>query len=269
MQPAVAFWSGGKDSALALDRVRRSGAYEVRALITTVNAEFRRVSMHGVREELIDLQSEAIGIPAHRMYVGGRGGNDDYVPALRAALERFKNRGITNVIFGDIFLEDLRQWREGLLAGLAMSGVFPLWQGDTRALAQEFIDRRFKAIICCTNDAHLTQSDVGRSLDDAFIRDLPAGVDPCGENGEYHSFVHDGPIFRRPVAFEVGEIVYRPLLPAAETDNAVGTLAAAATNIPIPAASGPTATKGFWFVDLLPRGDRDQNANKVCSHDRA
>lgn len=258
MLPAVAFWSGGKDSGLALDRVRRSGAYEVRGLITTVNAQFQRVSMHGVREELIDLQSQAIGIPVHKMYVGGRGSNDDYVPALRAALESFKNRGITNVIFGDIFLEDLRQWRESLLADIGVKGVFPLWQKDTRALAQEFIDRRFKAIICCTNDAHLTQSDVGRSLDAAFIRELPAGVDPCGENGEYHSFVHDGPIFRRPVAFEIGEIVYRPLLPVAETNNSLGTSAASAANIPIPAASGPTATKGFWFVDLLPRGGHDR-----------
>jgi uncharacterized protein (TIGR00290 family) len=253
MQPAVLFWSGGKDSGLALDRVRRSGAYEVRALITTVNAEFRRVSMHGVREELIDLQSEAIGIPVHKMYVGGRGSNDDYVPALRAALESFKNRGITNVIFGDIFLEDLRQWRESLLAGFGMTGVFPLWQQDTRALVQEFIDRRFKAIICCTNDAQLTQSEVGRSLDAAFVQGLPPGVDPCGENGEYHSFVHDGPIFRRPVAFEIGEIVYRPLLPALETQSVLDPAPASAQNIPIPAASGPTTTKGFWFVDLYSR----------------
>src|SRR5258708_24916130 len=118
MLPAVAFWSGGKDSGLALDRVRRSGTYEVRALITTVNAEFRRVSMHGVREELIDLQSEAIGIPSYKMYVGGRGSNADYVPALRAALGTFKNRGITNFIFRDIFLEDMRPLRAGLLAGL-------------------------------------------------------------------------------------------------------------------------------------------------------
>jgi diphthamide synthase (EF-2-diphthine--ammonia ligase) len=195
MQPAIAFWSGGKDSGLALDRVRRSGAYEVVSLITTVNAEFRRVSMHGVREGLIDLQSEAIGIPAHKMYVGGHGNNDDYVLAFRSALESFKARGITN-------------------------------------------------------DAHLKQSDVGRALDANFFRELPADVDPCGENGEYHSFIYDGPIFRRPVAFEVGETIYRPLLPAS-TDESLGARAASAKPvIPIPAAPGPTATKGFWFVDL-------------------
>ncbi|HEX3603452.1 MAG TPA: diphthine--ammonia ligase [Steroidobacteraceae bacterium] len=254
MQPAVALWSGGKDSALALDRVRRGGEFEVRALITTVNAEFRRVSMHGVREELIDLQSQAIGIPAHKMYVGGRGSNDDYVPALRAALESFKKLGITNVIFGDIFLEDLRQWRESLLGGLGMTGVFPLWKQDTRALIRQFIDRGFKAVVCCTNDAHLTQREVGRPLDEAFIGGLPDTVDPCGENGEYHSFVYDGPTFGRPIAFRLGEIVYRPLLPVAETGTSPAAQRGSPKNIPVPTASGPSATKGFWFVDLLPEG---------------
>jgi uncharacterized protein (TIGR00290 family) len=231
MNKAVAFWSGGKDSGMALDRVRRGGDYEIVALITTVNAAFRRVSMHGVREELIDLQADAIGIPVQKMYVDGQGGGDDYVPAMRATLETFKRRDITRVVFGDIFLEDLRQWRENLLSSLGMAGVFPLWKEDTRALARQFIEQGFKAIVCCTNDAQLKQSDVGRALDAAFIQELPAGVDPCGENGEYHTFVHDGPIFRRPVDFEVGETVYRPLLTAAPP--------------------GGPATKGFWFVDLL------------------
>jgi uncharacterized protein (TIGR00290 family) len=259
MQQAIAFWSGGKDSGLALDRVRRSGTYEVVSLITTVNAEFKRVSMHGVREELIDRQSEAIGIPVHKMYVGGLGSNDDYVPALCSALEIFKARGITKVIFGDIFLQDLRQWRESLLAGLGMAGIFPLWKEDTRAIAREFIERRFKAIICCTNDAHLKQSDVGRALDETFFRGLPAGVDPCGENGEYHSFIYDGPIFRHPVAFEVGETVYRPLASASQRSLRVASgespgsgPASVGPQIAIPAAAGPTATRGFWFVELRP-----------------
>jgi uncharacterized protein (TIGR00290 family) len=253
MQPAVAFWSGGKDSGLALDRVRRSGSHDVVALITTVNAEFRRVSMHGVREDLIDRQAEAIGIPVHKMYVAGRGSNDDYVPALCDALESFKARGITSVVFGDIFLEDLRQWREDLLTGLGMTGVFPLWKDDTRALTRELIDRCFKAIVCGTNDAHFKKSDVGRALDAAFFRELPPNVDPCGENGEYHSYLYDGPMFRRPVAFAVGETVYRPLEPAAAGNGAASVKAGAnGPAIAVPAASGPTATKGFWFVDLLP-----------------
>src|ERR1700745_4249370 len=127
MQRAVAFWSGGKDSGLALDRVRRSGALEVVALITTMNAEFHRVSMHGVREELIDRQADAIGIPAHKMYVGSRSSNDEYVQALRVALTPFRARGVAHAIFGDIFLEDLRRWRETLLSSHGMAGVFPLW----------------------------------------------------------------------------------------------------------------------------------------------
>ncbi|HYA06332.1 MAG TPA: diphthine--ammonia ligase [Xanthobacteraceae bacterium] len=246
MKSAVAFWSGGKDSGLALDRVRRAGAYDIVALITTVSEEHRRIAMHGVREELIDRQAQAIGIPLHKMYVAGRSSNGDYVPALRRALQRFKAQGIDDVVFGDIFLEDLRQWRENLLNDLGMTGIFPLWKHDTRRLAAEFIERGFKAVVCCVNDAALKQSDVGSELDAEFFRSLPDGVDPCGENGEYHSFVYDGPIFRRPVAFAVGETVYRPLGATIPIDGS----AAQGPAIPVPATSAPTKTKGFWFVDL-------------------
>jgi uncharacterized protein (TIGR00290 family) len=250
---AVAFWSGGKDSGLAIDRVRRDAVYDVVALITTVNGQFRRVSMHGVREELIDQQAEAVGLPVHKMYVAGGGSGDDYVPAMCAALELFKRQGVTHVVFGDIFLEDLRQWREGLLSSLGMTGVFPLWKANTSALASEFIERRFKAIVCCTDDAHLNEAVVGRSLDQAFFQSLPASVDPCGENGEYHSFVYDGPIFRQPVKFEIGETVYRPLQAASRPGNSTAAPPASSElEIPVPATAGPTATRGFWFVDLLP-----------------
>jgi uncharacterized protein (TIGR00290 family) len=251
---AVAFWSGGKDSGLALDRVRRNGSYDVVALITTVNGPFRRVSMHGVREELIDKQAQAVGIPVHKMYVGGGGSNDDYVRAMCTALELFKSQGVAHVIFGDIFLEDLRQWREGLLGSLGMTGVFPLWKANTRALASEFIERHFKAIVCCTDDAHLNETFVGRPLDQAMFQSLPATVDPCGENGEYHTFMYDGPIFHEAVKFEVGQIVYRPLQAAAltGTSSAAPPQSSAAPVIPVPAMGSPTATKGFWFVDLLP-----------------
>jgi uncharacterized protein (TIGR00290 family) len=247
---AVAFWSGGKDSGLAIDRLRRDGGYDIVALITTVNDQFRRVSMHGVREELIDQQAEAIGIPVHKMYVGG-GSNDDYVPALRATLGIFKSEGVAHVVFGDIFLEDLRQWRERLLESLGMTGIFPLWKANTRALAWEFIQRRFKAVVCCTDDAHLNETAVGRSLDEAFFQSLPAAVDPCGENGEYHTFVYDGPIFRRPVKFAIGETIYRPLQAAYAGTSPATPAASSALAIPVPVATGPTATKGFWFVDLL------------------
>lgn len=247
MKPRVVlFWSGGKDSGLALDRLRRAGDYEVVALITTVNSQYRRVSMHGVREELIAAQARAAGLPLDTMYVGSSGTNDAYVAALRQTLGAWRERGVETVAFGDIFLVDLRQWREKLLAEFGMRGTFPLWQANTTQLAQEFVARGFRAVLCCANDAMLGEADVGRELSAEFFATLPAGVDPCGENGEYHSFVWDGPVFRTPVGFKVGEKVYRPLEVAPTAAPADGPA------IPVPAAPGPTATKGFWFADLLP-----------------
>jgi uncharacterized protein (TIGR00290 family) len=243
------FWSGGKDSALALDRVRRAGDYEVTALVTTINPEFGRVSMHGVRETLVEAQAAAAGLPLEKMYVGSASSNEGYVAALREVLRAQRARGVEAVIFGDIFLADLRAWREGFLAECDVAGVFPLWGEDTRSLAAEFVARGFRAVICCVNDADLDETAVGRALDAGFFAGLPAGVDPCGENGEYHSFVHDGPVFRQPVAFRAGERVYRPLglAPAAEPAQD-----AAHPPIPVPPAPAETRTRGFWFVDLLP-----------------
>lgn len=244
------FWSGGKDSAMALDRVLRSGEYEVDSLITTINPEFGRVSMHGVREALVEAQAESAGLPLRRMLVGSATGNDVYVSALRSVMSDLRGKGVQAVIFGDIFLADLRAWREGLLAEAGMEGVFPLWGEDTRSLAREFVARGFKAVICCADDARLDEHAVGRTLDEAFFAGLPAAVDPCGENGEYHSFVYDGPVFRRPVRYRPGERVYRPLaVPPATADASAD---AAHPAIPVPAAPAGTVTKGFWFLDLLP-----------------
>jgi uncharacterized protein (TIGR00290 family) len=246
MPPAVLFWSGGKDSGLALDRLRRAGEYDVVALVTTVNRQYERVSMHGVREALVAAQARAAGLPLDTMYVGPGGTNDEYVAALRSTLGAWRARGVDTVAFGDIFLADLRQWRETLLAELGMRGTFPLWQADTHDLAREFVDRGFQAVLCCANDAKLGERDVGRALDRDFFAGLPADVDPCGENGEYHSFVWDGPIFRAPVTFTRGETVYRPL------GSATGDAPASGPAIPVPAATGTGPTKGFWFIDLLP-----------------
>ena len=248
MKPVILFWSGGKDSALALDRIRRERQYDVVALVTTVNEHYRRISMHGVREELVEAQAAAAGLPLHKMYVGPSGTNDEYVAGLRAVIAPFRDRGIDGVAFGDIFLEDLRQWREVVLAEIGVTGIFPLWKNDTVQLAQEFVARGFKAVICCANDAHLGEADAGRPLDARFFASLPADVDPCGENGEYHSFVHDGPVFRRPVAFELGAKVYRPILTS--TDEEEDEAAQTEPAIPRPAAHGTSLTKGFWFVDL-------------------
>jgi uncharacterized protein (TIGR00290 family) len=242
MRPIIAFWSGGKDSALALDRLRRDGAWDVVALVTTINPTFGRVSMHGVREALIEAQAAAIGIPLHKMYVGDS--SEAYVAGLRETLAAFKARDVSDVAFGDIFLADLRQWRESHLSALGLQGVFPLWGAAPRALLDEFMALGFKALTCCVNDAHLTRAHVGRDLDRSFLDALPPGVDPCGENGEYHSFVYDGPIFERPVVFRPGEIVYRPLGGTPDAD--------AGPSIGVPATSTPGTTKGFWFIDLVP-----------------
>lgn len=244
------FWSGGKDSAMALDRVLRGGEYDVGSLITTVNPEFGRVSMHGVREALVEAQAEAAGLPLQRMLVGSASSNETYVATLRAVLLDLRAKGVEAVIFGDIFLADLRAWREGFLAEAGIKGVFPLWGEDTRALAEQFVARGFKAVICCADDARLDEHAVGRALDEDFFAGLPAGVDPCGENGEYHSFVYDGPVFRTPVRYRPGERVYRPLSSASSATDASADEDHPA--IPVPTAPAGTVTKGFWFLDLLP-----------------
>lgn len=241
---------------MALDRVRRGGGHEVVSLITTINPDFGRVSMHGVREDLVTAQAQAAGLPLERMYVGSAASNEAYVAALRAVLAAQKAQGVEAVVFGDIFLADLRAWREGFLAEQGIAGVFPLWGEETAALAADFVTRGFKAVTCCVDDARLDEAWVGRPLDAAFFAALPDGVDPCGENGEYHSFVHDGPVFRQPVAFELGEIVYRPLGgPEAGAETGAGDDPDGAhPAIPVPSAPAGTTTRGFWFADLLPGG---------------
>jgi len=248
--PAAMFWSGGKDSAMALDRVRRTGEHRVEALITTINPDFGRVSMHGVRETLVEAQAQAADLPLERMYVGSSADGGAYVSALRDVLAGQRRRGVEAVIFGDIFLADLRAWREGLLAECGLRGVFPLWGEDTAKLSRDFVAGGFKAVTCCVDDAHLGADAVGRELDARFFDDLPRSVDPCGENGEYHSFVYDGPVFGRPVAFTAGERVYRPL-GSTPADAGAGDDGAHPA-IPVPAPLADSATKGFWFVDLLP-----------------
>jgi uncharacterized protein (TIGR00290 family) len=243
------FWSGGKDSALALDRTRRAGDYEVLALVTTINPEYGRVSMHGVREALVQAQAGAAGLPLERMYVPSSSTNTQYVAALKSVLSEQRARGVEAVIFGDIFLADLRAWRESFLTESGLDGVFPLWGEDTGRLAQEFTARGFKAVTCCVDDKHLDEDAVGRAVDETFFAGLPAHVDPCGENGEYHTFVYDGPVFRWPVAFEVGERVYRPLGVAARADDSQDDHH---PPIAVPTAPTGTHTRGFWFIDLLP-----------------
>lgn len=202
-------FSGGKDSSLALWEIRRTRTYVVRTLLTTVNAEYDRVSMHGVRRELLREQADAIGIPMTEVPVPRVCTNAVYEREMGAAFARLQAAGIRRVAFGDIFLEDLRTYREEQLAASKLEGFFPLWKQDTRKLARRFIQDGFKAVLVCVNLKVLDSTFAGRRFDEALLSDLPPGVDPCGENGEFHTFVYDGPIFRRSVRVATGEVVQR------------------------------------------------------------
>ncbi len=235
-------WSGGKDSALALNRLRQDNRYEIVSLLTTCNEHFQRVSMHGVRVELLEQQAAAIGRPLEKVFVSQRSSNEEYQQKMSACLLAHRARGVTACAFGDIFLEDLKRWREANLARVGMRGIFPLWKNDSRELIREFFALGFGTVICCANDAYLGETAVGRRIDPEFINSLPAGVDPCGENGEFHSFAFAGPVFGAPVKFKVGEKVYRPL----ESTHP------AEANSAYVCPAGARPTKGFWFCDLLP-----------------
>jgi uncharacterized protein (TIGR00290 family) len=208
----VMSWSGGKDSAMALHELLKPDQYEVVALLTTVSEEFRRISHHGVREELLDEQANAIGLPLDKVYLpsGESGGctNEVYEAIMERAMTAYRTRGVLTVAFGDLFLQDLREWREANLAKVGMRGIFPIWQRATTGFAREVIGSGYKAYLSCV-EGSVGPGFVGRAYDAALLEDLPSGVDPCGENGEFHSFVYDGPIFRKPVEVRVGEIVVR------------------------------------------------------------
>lgn len=207
--PLILSWSGGKDSALALHALQHDARYQVVGLLTSVNAHYRRVSMHGVREALLDAQAESIGLPLYKMKLSERPSNEEYERKMRVALDGFRARGIRHVAFGDLFLEDIRQYRLDNMRKINMECVFPLWHRPTDKLAQEFIALGFMAVLCCVDEQQLSGEFAGREYDAALLGALPASVDPCGENGEFHTFVYAGPVFRRPIAFRRGERVRR------------------------------------------------------------
>lgn len=202
-------WSGGKDSAMALHALRTAGEYRVTALLTTITDEYDRISMHGVRRVLLERQAESLGLPLHPVLIPPRCINATYEERMKQALEEYLARSVRRVAFGDIFLENLRAYREKNLAQVGMEAIFPIWKRDTCVLAQEFVQQGFRAIAVCVDPRVLDASFAGRELDARFFADLPAGVDPCGENGEFHTFVFDGPIFEKPIACRVGERVLR------------------------------------------------------------
>ena len=213
-KPKVVFsWSGGKDSALALYELQNSDRYEIVALLTTVADGYRRVSHHGVREELLDRQAEAIGLRLDKLYLpAGPSAScsfEEYEALMGRTMGKYRDAGVMRVAHGDVFLEDLRQYRESNLAKLQMKALFPIWGRETAELARAFIDLGFKAYVTCVDGEKLPASFAGRALDGRFIDDLPEGIDPCGENGEFHTFVYAGPIFRHPLEISVGEVVTR------------------------------------------------------------
>lgn len=209
--PVLVAWSGGKDSALALREILCDGRYRVAALLTTVTGEYDRISMHGVRRTLLRRQAEALGLPLEEVVISPGATNDEYEARMGATLEALRARGpgLDTVVFGDLFLTDVRAYRERMLAGIGMRGLFPLWQRDTRALAHEFIRLGYRAVLVCVDAAQLAGEFAGREFDTALLQDLPPEVDPCGENGEFHTFVYAGPELRKPIGHARGPIVVR------------------------------------------------------------
>ncbi len=237
-------WSSGKDSALALYKTLQNPAFEIDCLLTSVNQKFQRVSMHGLRVELLQLQAESIGLPLEIVEIPEMPTMEVYENALATTLTQLKTRGITHSIFGDIFLEDLRQYREDKLATMDLKGVFPLWKIPTKDLIQEFIDLGFKTIVVCVNERYLDKSFVGRIIDQDFINDLPENVDVCGENGEFHTFTFDGPLFKQPIDFDIGEVVYRKYEKPATTDT---------SDTACDTSASDAFDYGFWYCDLIPK----------------
>lgn len=216
---------------MALYRLQQDPRYSVDMLITTVNQHHNRVSMHGLRRELLLRQVSELNIPASTIELPEQPDMATYETMMGTALKSLKDEGFNHAAYGDLFLEDLKTYREKQMAEYGFKAIFPLWQKDSKTLLKEFIDQGFKAILVCVDAKKLDGSFAGRLIDESFLADLPESVDPCGENGEYHTFCYDGPIFKKPIPFRLGERVYR------EYDA--------------PATGGDEAKAQFWFRDIL------------------
>lgn len=210
MKEKVLFsWSSGKDSAMALHALRKNSDYEIVALLTTITEDYDRIAMHGIRRVLLEQQAESLGLPLITVPLSKNASNEEYESKINVAMEQCKAEGINHVAFGDLFLEDLRQYREEKLSTVGMKALFPIWKRDTKKLSHVFIEMGFKTVLTCIDTQMLDGSFAGRYYNEQLLADLPANVDPCGENGEFHSFCFDGPIFRHPIAHTLGDIVLR------------------------------------------------------------
>jgi len=229
-------WSGGKDSSLALYHCLNNPELDIKYLVTTVNDAVDRISMHGVRVELLIKQAESIGIPLYQIRLPEMPGMQEYDDTMRLHLKKFKEEGITHSIFGDIFLEDLKKYRDERLAEIGMTGIYPLWKRDTHELINEFLELGFGTVIACTQ-AQLEQF-VGKEITHELINELPADVDVCGENGEFHTFAFKGPIFSKPINYKAGEKVFKEYkAPVDINDSCV--------------SKDALKISGFWYCDLL------------------
>jgi uncharacterized protein (TIGR00290 family) len=223
-------WSGGKDSAFALWKLLNDKRFEVCRLHTTLGEETRRVGLHGIHEDLIVLQAASLGLPLDRIYYPASGDNQAYEQAMNKYLDCLESEGIRHIAFGDIFLEDLRNYREAKLAERGFHAIFPLWKMDTTVLANDFIKAGFKTLICAANADLISKEKVGMDFSKEFLESLPDGVDPCGENGEFHSFCYAGPIFGKDLEIGVGEILSK--------------------SYDIPLADGAVDKKYYWFAAI-------------------
>lgn len=226
---AIFNWSGGKDSTLALHRIFKEKKFEVTGLLTTLNKQYNRISMHGVRAELLERQANSLGIPLYKVMLPELADMETYETIMRRVTNSFKEQGISVFIFGDLFLEDIRAYREKQLQGTGLKPEFPIWHYPTLQAAKDFIDAGYKAVITSVDASRLDTSFAGRYFDEAFLKDLPTGVDPCGENGEFHTFVFDGPLFSKPVNFKLGETVHKSY-----------------------SLNDKSVSSGFYFTDIIP-----------------
>lgn len=238
MKKAYFNWSSGKDSALALYKIIQQKEFSVQKLITTINEENKRVSMHGLDEKLLNKQVEALGFPLEKIYFPVNLTMDLYNEKMKKITTQLKSEGLENAIFGDVLLEDLRAYRDKKLAEVGITGVYPLWKRNTKEVVKEFLNLGFKAITVCVNAKLLDKEFVGRVVDEQFIKDLPKNIDVCGENGEFHTFCYDGPIFKKPIAFKVGKKVLKTHTPTKNDDENC-------------LSSSSNVDYSFWYCNLI------------------
>ena len=212
MEKVILCWSGGKDSAISLYEIQKGKKYEVVSLLTTITEDYDRVSLHGVPRVLVEQQAKSLGLPIEEVFISKASSNEEYESKMKETLTRFKQNGVSSIVFGDIFLEDVRKYRENNLSKLRMKGLFPIWGRNTAELTKSFIALGFQAITTCIDSRVLDKRFLGRMLDKHFFAELPPNVDPGGENGEFHSFVFNGPIFKERIAYTLGEQVLRDSL---------------------------------------------------------